>query len=275
MLARQVIAPADIGSVTDSRHALLAEIGDAPDLTLARGFGNVGDELILAGTRCLLSGHVYREIGIEELAGAGGGTVLLSGGGAFSHAYNEYMPEVLAVAELRFDRVIVLPSSFDVSVDRVRDALRRTAATVFAREHESYRRIAGLCRARLAHDCAFFFDYTRYRAAGDGTLNAFRTDRERATAGAPLPAGNDDISATRTTLDEWLAAIARHRVVRTDRAHVMIAAALMGKRVEFASCSYFKVDALADGALRDFDVRRIPAPLSCTAATEEEPAAAV
>ena len=124
---------------------------------------------------------------------------LLCGGGAFCRTYNEFMPEALAIAELRFERVIVLPSSFEVEEDRVRDALMRTGATVFARERESYRRISGLCDARLAHDCAFYFDYSSYaERPAAGTLVSLRTDAERLGDGA-LPEGNDDISSTCTT----------------------------------------------------------------------------
>ena len=231
-------------SIGHSRDSLLEEIGPAPELTLVRGLGNRGDDLILAGTRRLLAGHVYREIGIDELEAAEGDTALLLGSGAWCRPYHERMPTALGVVESRFDRVIVLPSSFDVAEDRVRAALDRSRATFFAREAESYRRIAGLCHARVAHDCAFFFDFGEYQQPGSGTLDAFRTDAEAASEGA-LPAGNDDISVTAPSLHDWLMAIAGHARVRTDRAHVMIAAALMGKEVEYAPGSYFKNDAVA------------------------------
>ncbi|HUB76582.1 MAG TPA: glycosyltransferase family A protein, partial [Solirubrobacteraceae bacterium] len=45
----------------------------------------------------------------------------------------------------------------------------------------------------------------------------------------------------------------------TDRAHVMIAAALLGRQVEYASSSYHKVPAIADYALREHDVRPLRA----------------
>ena len=242
-------------SAAKSRAVLLAEIGPAPELTLVRGPGNMGDELILAGARSLLDGHVYREIGLDALEGAEGDTALLIGSGAWSRAYHEWAPAVLGVLERRFDRVVVLPSSFEPAEDRVRAALVASRATVFAREEISYRRIAGLCRARLAHDCAFYFDFDLYRRRGEGTLNAFRTDLE--AAGAEIPRDNRDLSTTCETLHHWLTAIADHAVVRTDRAHVLIAAAMMGKRVEYASSSYFKVDALAATLPADADVRRI------------------
>jgi len=163
-------------AIAASRAALLDEIGPAPDLTFIRGEGNIGDELIWAGTREFLSGHVYREIRLDELGHASGEVALLTGSGAWCRAFDHFMPYALPVAELRFDRVIVLPTSFDASHDVVRETLRGTRATVFAREDESYRQIAGLCRARLAHDMAFFLDFPQ--SAGEGTLNAFRTDPE-------------------------------------------------------------------------------------------------
>ena len=158
--------------------------------------------------------------------------MVLQGSGAFCRPYHEVMPRALAVAELRFRRVIVLPSSFDTAEETVRDALARSRAIVFARERVSASKLVSLCDVRLAHDCAFFFDLARWRRDGSGTLNAFRTDPE-ATGLRALAPDNEDISATAPDLEAWLNRIAEHDLIRTDRAHVMIAAALMGKRVEF------------------------------------------
>jgi GT2 family glycosyltransferase/exopolysaccharide biosynthesis predicted pyruvyltransferase EpsI len=240
-----------------SREEILGAIGEYRDLVFLRTPGNLGDELIWAGTRELLSNHSYREIGIEELSGAAGHTILICGSGGFCNPYHELMPHVLAIAEMRFERVILLPSSFDTSADNVREALERTSAVVFARERESYSQIQSLCDARLAHDCAFFFDYTPYRRTGSGILLAMRTDHE-STGELSIPSENDDISATAGTMERWLQKISSHELIRTDRAHVMIAGALLGKTIEFVPSNYFKVPAIADYALSNFSVNRLP-----------------
>ena len=165
------------------------------------------------------------------------------------------MPALLPRLEERFERVIVLPSSFDTSVPEVSEVLSRTQAMVFARERESYRQISKLCRASLACDCSFFFGFSGYRRMGSGTLEAFRTDAE--SVHQRPPQGNRDISLTCSSLDEWLWTIARHDEVRTDRAHVMIAAAMLGKRVFFRPSSYHKVPAIAEYSLRCLPVRPI------------------
>jgi GT2 family glycosyltransferase len=255
-IGAQLTTIENIDAIERSRRAILEELGDPPDLTVAWTRGNVGDLLIAAGVRALLADRVYREVDLDGMCCATGHTVLLSGSGAFSRDYHELMPRALAVAGLRFERAIVLPSSFDPGEDIVREALSLTEATVFAREPESFRRIVSLCDARLAHDCAFFFDYAPYRRQGRGTLNAFRTDKE-GLPGRSLPPDNDDVSASASGLDQWLGRIADHALVRTDRAHVMIAGALLGKQVEYAPSNYHKLEAIARYSLADRPVTLI------------------
>ncbi len=240
-------------SVEESRQRILGAIGQAPDLTFIRGLGNIGDEFILAGTRELLSGHIYREIPLNELPGASGELAVLTGGGAWSRAYNEYMPEALAIAEQRFERVIVLPSTFEIAEPRVRAALERSDALFFARELESLGQISELCCSELAHDCAFFTDLSAFDSTGSGELNAFRTDHESGGQ-FEAAAGSEDISATANSLEDWLGTIERHAVVNTDRAHVMIAAARLGKKVRYREGSYFKLGAIAQSSLAEYDV---------------------
>lgn len=244
-----------------SRRSILAAIAGSEDVTFVRGLGNIGDELIWAGTRALLSEHPYREITLDDLPTACGGVAVISGGGGWSRTFHDLTPVALAVAEERFARVVVLPSSFEVDVPEVRAALEGTQAIVFAREPVSYRAIQPLCDARLALDCAFFADVSRYRRAAGGAkvLNAFRTDPEK-HAGADVPPDNDDISLTARDLDDFLRRIAAAAHVRTDRAHVMIAAALLGRSVEYGVSNYHKVPAIAEWALAGYPVTALPRP---------------
>jgi hypothetical protein len=64
------------------------------------------------------------------------------------------MVKHLPVIETRFDRVIIMPSSFDVSLPSVRSVLASTKALVFARETHSFDGICQLYDAKLAYDCA-------------------------------------------------------------------------------------------------------------------------
>jgi GT2 family glycosyltransferase/exopolysaccharide biosynthesis predicted pyruvyltransferase EpsI len=239
--------------IESSKAKLLSAVAGSTDITFIRIYGNVGDHLIYAGARRLLSGFRYKEISILDLSGAGGDLAIIAGGGAWCGPYHD-MPKHLPVVEQKFRRVVVLPSSFDITAPGVRDALAKTKATVFARERVSYEQIRDLCEADLAHDCAFFFDYSPYYRDGHGRLNAYRLDAEALPG--KIPEDNIDISASCETLDEWLWTISRHGRVYTDRAHVMIAAAMLGKEVFYRASSYHKVPAIAEYALRSLPVTR-------------------
>lgn len=247
----QLPAPLD---PEESRARLLGSLEGADDITVIRSHGNIGDHLIHAGMRRLLRGFDYREVGLQQLYGVRGQLAVITGGGAWC-APHQNLPRYLPRIEQQFERVVIFPSSFDTRVRSVRDALAASRALVFAREHVSYEQVRTLCRAELAHDTAFFFDYEQYRRPGRGTLLAFRTDREALTNS--VPPGNNDISVACESLDEFLWAIARHESVQTDRAHVMIAAAMLGKQVRYAPSSYHKLPALAASALQGFRVSRL------------------
>jgi exopolysaccharide biosynthesis predicted pyruvyltransferase EpsI len=241
-------------AVEDSRDVLLNAIGEPEDLTFIRLYGNKGDELIYAGTRQLLARRFYKEVSVRDLGRVSGHTALVAGCGGWCGPYHD-MVKYLPAIETKFERVIIMPSSFDVSVPSVRSTLATTKALVFAREGKSFDDICRLCDAKIAYDCAFFFDYRPYLRHGEGCLVSYRTDEESVLS--VIPERNHDISKSCSSLDEWLWTIARHAAVKTDRAHVMIAAALLGKVVEYWTSSYHKVPSIADYSLKSFPVRRI------------------
>src|SRR5262245_30074788 len=108
--------------IEKSRAKLLNAIVGSSDITFIRGCGNIGDWLIYAGTRRLLSGVPYKELSVLNLEEASGDLALISGGGAWCGPYHD-MAKHLPLVEEKFQRVIILPSSFDVSVKSVWEAL--------------------------------------------------------------------------------------------------------------------------------------------------------
>ena len=53
-------------AVEDCRDVLLRAIGEPEDLTFIRLCGNMGDELIYAGTRQLLARRFYKEVSVRD-----------------------------------------------------------------------------------------------------------------------------------------------------------------------------------------------------------------
>src|ERR1700677_1501462 len=171
-------------ALEDSRDVLFKAIGEPEDLTFIRLYGNRGDDLIYAGTRQLLAQRFYKEVSVRDIGGLSGQTALVAGCGGWCGPYHD-MVEHLPLIETKFERVIIMPSSFDISVASVRTTLAKTKALVFARERKSFDDIRELCDANIAYDSAFFFDYRPYLRHGEGCLVSYRTDKESVRSVVP------------------------------------------------------------------------------------------
>lgn len=221
------------------------------------GGGNVGDKLIFEGSKRVLGDVPVLSI-LEARTGKYG-VVYMMGSGGWSPTHHS-MPDIIGDLEQRCEKLVILPSSFDVSVPVVRDFLKRTRAVIFCRERVSYNMVKRVYsgEVHLDHDYAFHYEYERLsgnfcisknfpRWVKTEPLIAYRTDGE--SDGEPVPEGNEDISLTTPNLQEWLAKIARHKVILTDRAHVMIAGVMLGKEVWVKNGNYHKVVAIAEHSL--------------------------
>lgn len=245
-------------NIEASRRRLLRELHGYDDVTFIQLRGNRGDELIWAGARAMLRDVDYREVHPDRLQRTSGQLALLAGCGGWCADFHGFAPDVLQQVEKRFEHVVVLPSTFEPSYGPVGDVLRASRARLFARDRVSYELVAPFADVGLAHDTAFFFDYTPYLRHGRGVLTAMRTDHASVADWDALgldQADNVDISRTARTLDEWLWWIARHRHVRTDRAHVMIAAAMLGKSVTYHVTTDHKVSGIAAYGMDGLGVR--------------------
>ncbi len=244
-----------------ARQAIWAAIGDAAPKLLESG-PNVEERLAAAGAAALLGPLPH--VRVCDLGRTRGEVALLAPGPALCRPADALVARLLAVAALRFDRVIVLPSSVDPDDDLTRDTLARSARIdVFVSDAVSASSLgsSGGVQRQLLPDLALFFDYAPYLRRGRGTLNAFREDSGRCWT-APLPPDNEDISATARSLPEWLHCIGTHETVKTDRAYVMIAAAMLGKRVEFLPDAAGRLEAIAQAWLADLAVDALPCAIS-------------
>jgi len=238
-----------------TRVKLLNSIKGKTDLYLIVGPGNRGDLLIQAGMKQLLSGQNYKMVERSQYKDISGDTAIIIGSGDWitSQGWAKYLAEI----EKRFNKTIIFPSTYKTSVPSVQNALKQSKALFFAREEDSYNSIKNLCHADLAYDCAFFFDFEPYQQRGKGILTAFRKDEGfQGVDFHRTLSGNKDISQTCSNLDEWLSEISKHDIVRTDRAHVMIAAAMLRKRVMYRPYEVVshKVPGIAEYSLQDFPV---------------------
>ncbi len=211
--------------------------------------GNAGDGLInLAGRELLESLDIQCREFLHP-APARGDTLLIHGCGGFGGVSTHAVQHSQAYFDC-FDDIVVLPSSFDPSRPQVREFLENLPAhvTVFCRERISYELVLE-CAAHpdnigLSEDLAFFYDYSPWmEKQASGTLVCFRTDSD--TAQAALPRCSIDVSRYGDKHDAWplMYCVSLFEEVHTDRMHVGIVAAKLGKRTYYYDNNYHKIRA--------------------------------
>jgi hypothetical protein len=232
------------------------------ELTILLNKGNRGDGLIHRGAFRLFDtiGLTYRPIRFPERAS--GAHLLAFGSGCFSRYFN-HMVSYLNLYRVGFQRVTILPATFDLSIRRVRRFIRsleQEKFTIFCRDKVSAASIKGLRPeledVHVAHDLAFYCDVEPWlrRGKGRGTLLVARTDEEtsnpieiEADRIADSSAGSDD--EPQALLDE----IAPFHTVHTDRLHAAVASVLLKKQVHLYEGNYFK-----NRAVFEFTLVRFP-----------------
>jgi exopolysaccharide biosynthesis predicted pyruvyltransferase EpsI len=225
------------------------------DVDLLPNLGNAGDGLIYLSLLrlCAMFGIRLRQLTYPEPAS---GNVLVVLGCGNLCAPHHTMTEMISRYVSNYRRVYILPCSIDTDDIAVEHFLRSLPdhVDVFCRERYSLARARFAmkpARVHLDHDLAFSFDYDPWKRAGTGTLYAFRTDVE--SAGNPLPETNLDVSADTSHLDGDLLPdkLRDYERVFTDRAHVAICAAMLGKETHVFPNNYHKVRGIYEYSLRD------------------------
>lgn len=224
--------------------------------------GNRGDGVVHEGGLRLLKALGLRYQAIRFPEHASGSHLLVFGCGAFSRYFN-HMVAYIGHYRRMFDRVTILPSSFEAGAQPVKSFLRSLGDDrffVFCRERTSYELIGRLRpdleHVKLAPDLAFCFDAEPWRrmGQGDGTLTVARSDEESAGAfrvratSACDPSAGSDLEPGRL-----LDALAPYRRIHTDRLHAAVCATLLGKEVVLYEGAYHK-----NRAVFDFTLSRFP-----------------
>lgn len=207
--------------------------------------GNAGDAVI-----ALAVGPILAAAEVQEDA-----PVLYKPGG-LAH-YDFLLKPLLALP--RDQRIIVLPNSIDAKVAKVLAKFPNLHLHCRGRESLAIARSHGIS-CELSHDVAFSIDYTPWKRQGRGVLRCFRIDRESATN--HRPAGNRDISLDATEVftpencedvaHRFISTIAGYEEVETDRMHVGIVAALLGKKVRLHTGIDHKVREVYEHSLSGF-----------------------
>lgn len=227
--------------------------------------GNIGDHLIEAGSEKLLKygGINFNKILISEIQHLNDGTLVIPGSGAWTNLFHEWLPQLVIESSERFSRVIILPSTYDIEVDIVLQALQISNVYPIAREIYSYNALKTKVKIDLAFDPAlFYFDNSPTnvvfpvveRKDFDKCLVSLRVDKgsrlnsEECIVDHSI---NNDVSLTSANLDEFLSNIKNSEFVVTDRLHVVVAAVFMGIPVFAFESNDFKISRYFEFVLRD------------------------
>lgn len=223
--------------------SLLLEVGEGSEVVFSPARGNWGDGLINFGTRQFLDhfnirySEVHKQATNERLREGyfSDKLVVIGGGGAWSRnfALSRQQAELIAG---QAKHVVVLPTTFDLP------ALESSNVTYFARD--TYNSLTNVPGAEFCHDMAFF---TELQVSSPDNrawkLFAMRSDREGQGHAGHFPL-NFDISmlgdGNYKFVDPFFNIVNNFSVVSTDRMHVAIAAAMLGRRTNLLPGNYAK-----------------------------------
>lgn len=215
--------------------------------------GNWGDSLIHAGQREFLKDYGIAPIRITAsrlnkrgrafrfiLSRLIASRAIITGSGSLWEFYER--PKEFAIAASNFSKVLIMPSSYP-SVPAF-DPFR----TIFWRrdERESADVMPG---AQFCHDLAFYLN-PKPRQATIPVGFLFRNDIE--SSDFPLPAGNLDLSNEGTHKSDhevFLDRIGAYEVIHTNRLHVGIGAALLGREVHLYGSRTKKIRSIFETSL--------------------------
>jgi len=216
--------------------------------------GNYGDSLIWHGTKRLLLSLNISECCVDISSPKYNDVLFIDGGGNLVDYYSDVRDFLIKKPTL-YSEIVILPHT--IFGEKQIEILNNLSSklTVFCREKISAKFLGDKLthgKVYLWHDCAFYNEFSQI-LVGNGVLNAFRSDNESILNA--LPESNNDLShngyATKP-LDELIGILQKYAQVNTDRLHIAIGSALLGKQVKLFPNSYYKNKAVFDYSLGKF-----------------------
>lgn len=213
--------------------------------------GNWGDALIQAGQRVFFEAHKIPYIRIPtkprgqfwkmRKSRSLRPVAVFSGGGALVPWWDRYAQ--LVTASEGYHRTIILPSTLGMELN-----LKSKHTDIWIRDFDVSPQFAA--KHRFCHDMAFFLDPAEREVTQDSGM-FFRTDAETVTRG--LPAGNNDISAQGlhdSDHEVFLDVVGACKTVYTDRLHVGISGALLGRETHIFPSKGGKTRAIFEASIK-------------------------
>jgi capsular polysaccharide biosynthesis protein/exopolysaccharide biosynthesis predicted pyruvyltransferase EpsI len=225
---------------------------------LLKNIGNRGDGLIQEGAIAY-----FKQYGIEvELIdhydnSKYGELLFIVGGGAFCHQWS-HMIDAMERMYFKFENIVILPSSFDLSCEKVYNWASNLPkhVSVFCREEESFKQMSQVCKnVYLSIDTAFYINPSPYKKQGHGTLVSFRSDVESCRCLPKIENAHHREDISRGNQEDWkylFKTVSNYEIIHTDRLHVAITAALLNKKVTLYSNAYFKNKAMFEYSLKHY-----------------------
>lgn len=220
--------------------------------------GNWGDSLIREGSEAFFKSYGFRYYmvkvldlqkkkvslsQVKERLGHSDPVAVFNGGGSYDPRYGRlpFLNELAA----QFSSILFLPSSYPPGMQQ---GFPKNAIFYARDKGDSFQNVGD---ARFCHDMAFFLNPV-YGAPIRSVGLFMREDGER-PEGAPIPPGNRDLSKegrAHTPVKRFLAHLSRHEIIYTNRLHVCIGGAILGRRVHFFPNDYFKNQMVFDASLK-------------------------
>lgn len=238
------------------------------NIVFKENLGNRGDDLIKLGRQKLFKENNLNISVISNRNKPRNSIIIYEGGGAFHPDYPWAMNFIDKVSDPKLNnQIIVLPHSVvgDVVINRL-SKVRKDCLTIIAREIPTYNRISCLenIRSEIDHDTALYLtrddliDYIGAQYVGNYSSNnpvliALRTDKESVfdrDNKENKKLRNMDLSESCKDLAEFLHIINSHETIITDRLHVGVAAAILGKKTLVADNNYGKISSIYDFSLK-------------------------